>query len=91
MVEEVNVTTNHSICSKECQFSEKQEGDPALLSKWRKSAALFQPSCKNHLPAEFSGKKSRSTWKQSDGANDREVLDAAEALTYLSRGSSNRI
>lgn len=90
MVEEINVGTNHSVCSRECQLNDRPEGDPALLSKWRKSAALFQPSCKSHLPAEFPGKKSLSTWKQLDVVNDREVLDAAEALTFLSRASFNR-
>lgn len=89
MVEEVKIA-NHTTCSKECQLTDKQEGDPALLSKWRKSAALFQPSCKTHLPAEFSGKKTKSAWKQFEGLHDREVLDAAEALTYLSRASINR-
>lgn len=86
MMEEFRATSNHFISSKECQI----EGDPFLLSKWRKSVALFQPSCKMYTSSGGVQKKGKSLFKNYENLHGKEELDAAEALTFLSRASSNK-
>lgn len=63
-----------------------------LLTKWLKSAACFQPREKNYLTVEKNVfKLNKTNHKEThDWANivhDREELDAAEALTFLSKSN----
>ncbi|KAL0273539.1 UNVERIFIED_CONTAM: hypothetical protein PYX00_006170 [Menopon gallinae] len=63
----------------------KRETNPVLLSKWRRSAACFRPSCKSYLIDGTESCKSKIPNKTFESCHDREELDAAEALTSLSR------
>ncbi|EEB17353.1 conserved hypothetical protein [Pediculus humanus corporis] len=63
----------------------------SLLTKWKKSAALFQPNKKKYSTVEFIQKKSNGFLIKFDHFHGREELDAAEALTFLSRASSNNL
>lgn len=62
----------------------KNETNP-VLSKWRRSAACFRPSCKSYLMDDREASKSKFPNKAFESCHDREELDAAEALTSLSR------
>ena len=85
----MKVPPNSPTQLKETSESEKSENSSDVLMKWKKSAALFQPNTKNHVPAESSqnNNKKDDLEKPVEILHDKDVLEAAEALTCLSRAN----
>lgn len=87
MMDELKASSGRILCSKEFQI----EGDPLLLSKWKKSAARYQPSNRTYSNASSVRRKAKNFQRQYENFHGREELDAAEALTFLSRASTNKL
>ena len=90
MINDVNTGTGQKILrtNNKCRLD---NNNSSLLTKWKKSAALFQPNKKKYSTVEFIQKKSNGFLIKFDHFHGREELDAAEALTFLSRASSNNL
>ncbi|EEB17355.1 hypothetical protein Phum_PHUM462630 [Pediculus humanus corporis] len=82
MSEGMKVPPNSPTQLKETSESEKSENSSDVLMKWKKSAALFQPNTKNH-----NNNKKDDLEKPVEILHDKDVLEAAEALTCLSRAN----